>query len=199
MLESIDSRIWDDYVERRREREYEEKSRQRAASRADSEWGEILRESRLHEYCRHCGGCDCCYEECDDCDEHEFDGFAAQFIGSAGGTIAPNAQIGFNSILFENDDVRLESDGSIILKHPALYSISWWISMIPSVIATFGITANGAVISESSAETGQLSGTSLVNVSRHTSPTKIALVNTGASGIILGSTPVQANITILIS
>lgn len=130
-----------------------------------------------------------------------FNGVQRQLTGSGGTLLGSNSIIVFDTQIFnQSTDIFYNtSTGIFTITRMNSYYVSWWVStdgtgVSPRVSFSLLLSNGGQIVSNSPSQSGQVSGTALVNVNG--TPFYLALVNSTGDTVALASLPVQANIII---
>lgn len=129
------------------------------------------------------------------------EGIQAQLTGAGGSIIADDANVVFDTVLTEENDIIVyePATGRFIINRPGDYFISWSVAPDgagPAVNVSFAVAVNGLPYAAMSSPivSGVLSGEALVTIGD--TPAVITLVNVTGEGVFLPATPVQADIVI---
>ena len=136
----------------------------------------------------------------------ELSGLQVQLQGSSGGTVADGTNVLFDTVINAPtaNIVYNAGIGNFFITQPGNYYISWWINTDGAGAETtvsFGIrviSGGGPTILSSSpapVTTLQLSGSALLTVT--TIPTVFSFFNDSGATVNYGTSPIQANLTII--
>jgi hypothetical protein len=127
-----------------------------------------------------------------------------QLQGSSGGTITNGANVLFDTVInAPSANITYNAGiGMFSINEPGTYYISWWVNTDGAEAETttsFGVNVvSGPTIlaySPAPVVTLQLSGNALLTVT--TTPTEFSLFNNSGATVDYGTSPIQADLTII--